>query len=48
MSLKNEAMHLSNCPITTETTVIVADSSSSNVPSQRKEAAKQTLYLNRI
>jgi hypothetical protein len=48
MSQKNKAMHLSNYQLTTETTTIVADSSNSNVPSQRKEAAKQTLYLNRI
>jgi hypothetical protein len=49
MSQKNEARHLSNCQIATESTVIATDVSTLNVPSRkRKEDAKQILYLNRI
>lgn len=49
MSQKNEVRHSSNCHVTVETTVALANSGRSNVPLQkRKEEAKQALYLNRI
>lgn len=55
MSQRNEKVRrLSNCQIAPESipeecAVIVAESSSSNVPSQkRKEEAMQLIYLNRI
>ena len=49
MSQKNQVRHQSNCPVAVETTVALANTGSSNVPTQkRKEDAKQTLYLNRI
>jgi hypothetical protein len=49
MSQKNEVRHCTNCQITANTTVTLADGNSSNVPLQkRKEEAKQALFLNRI
>ncbi len=48
MSQKNVARHL-DCPMPIESAVIAADSSASNVPTQkRKKDAEQILYLNRI
>jgi hypothetical protein len=49
MVKKNEARHISNCEMATESAVISTDESSSNVPVQkRKEDAEQTLYLFRV
>jgi hypothetical protein len=49
MSQKNQVRHRSNCPVTVETMVTLAECSIPKVPTQkRKEDAKQTLYLNRI
>ncbi len=49
MPKKSEVRNCSKSQVTVETTVSVADISSSNVPSQKqKEDAKQILYFNRI
>jgi hypothetical protein len=48
MSKQNQVRHRSNCAITVDATVPL-DGSKPNVPyEKRKEAAKRTLYLNRI
>ena len=49
MAKKNVVQKHSNCPKAFETAVAVANSGSSKATVQkRKEAAKQTLYINRI
>ena len=49
MSQKKQARHITNCQVASTAAVISADGSTSNAPlPNRKEDAKQILYLNRV